>query len=200
MKNDFIRGERVALRPLEPADAWVLAACNNDPDVRISFFTHTPTTIHAQTERLKGFYQPGSDYIPLGVWVGEQNALIGVTALHRVDLVSGAAVFSICIADSAWWGKGYAKEATGLMIRYAFDVLNLHRIQLHTWVGNEAGFNIYKSLGFQEEGILREAMKHDGRWCDFHVMGLLESEWRKRKPAKVLSRKGPAKQRRANRS
>lgn len=200
MKNDFVRGTRVSLRPVEPADAWVLAACNNDPDVRVSFFTHTPTTIHLQTERIKGFYQAGSDYIPLGIWVEEQNVLIGVTALHRVDLVSGAAVFSICIADTAWWGKGLAKEATELMLRYAFDVLNLHRVQLHTWVGNQAGVAIYESLGFRREGILREAMKHDGVWCDFHVMGLLEKEWRKRKPAKVLSRRKRTKGKRPNRS
>ena len=66
------------------------------------------------------------------------------------------------------------------MLHYAFNILNLHRVQLHAWVGNEAGIRAYKKAGFVEEGRLREAMKHDGQWCDFLVMGVLEAEWRSR--------------------
>ncbi len=189
MRNPFVVGQRIYLRPVEPADADVLAACNNDPQVRVSFFTHTPTSVHLQTERAKHFYEPGSDYIPLGICIAADESLIGVTALHRVDLVSHAAVFSICISDTAHWGHGYAKEATNLMLRYGFDVLNLHRIQLHVWAGNPAGIAIYEHCGFQREGLLREAMCHNGEYCDFLVMGILEGEWRALQASRVPAAK-----------
>jgi RimJ/RimL family protein N-acetyltransferase len=180
MNNPFSVGESIYLRPLEPADAALLAACNNDPTVRLTFFTHTPTSLHAQEELIRGLYAKGADYLPFAICrIGDDHA-VGVTALHRVDLVSRAAVFSICLCDSSSRGQGIAKQASHLMMEYAFNVLNLHRVQLHVWADNPPAIHIYESLGFRREGLLREAMAHDGRWCDFHVMGLLEEEWRSR--------------------
>lgn len=181
MMNVFLTGDRLYLRPVEPSDAAIVAACNNDPDVRVSFFTHTPVSLALQTTRIQGFYQPGADYIPLIICPKEDNKAIGVTALHRVDLVSHAAVFSICISDAASRGKGYATEATDLMLRYSFEILNLHRVQLHVWAGNPAAKHTYEKCGFVHEGLLREAMRHDGVYCDFHVMGILDREWRARR-------------------
>ncbi|MCC5877651.1 MAG: GNAT family N-acetyltransferase [Candidatus Sumerlaeia bacterium] len=176
--DSFIETERLILRAVESSDAPILAACNNDPVVRASFFTHTPTSVERQRERVDTFYQPGSDFIPFIVEVREGRQPIGMTALHRVDLVSRAAIFSICFCDGSCRGKGYAKEVTNVMLEYSFEVLNLHRIQLHVWVGNTAAVRTYEKVGFKHEGRLREAMKHNGVYCDFFVMGILEEEWR----------------------
>ncbi len=178
MKEAFLLGERVALRAAEPEDAPLFAACNNSPAARATFFTHTPVSLAREQSRLAGFYAPGADYIPLVICRREDGAAVGVTAFHRVDLVSRAAVYSICLPDSADWGKGYGGEVTRLMLHYAFDILNLHRVQLHVWTGNKAGARAYEKAGFRHEGLLREAMRHNGEWCDFHVMGILESEYR----------------------
>lgn len=178
MNNPFLQGDRLYLRPLEPSDAALLAACNNDPQVRLSFFTHTPTSLAQQADRIRGLYGPGADYLPLAICVTEEDLPIGITAFHRVDLVSHAAVFSICIADAEQRGQGYASETTRLMLAWGFDILNLHRVQLHVWTENERAVRTYEKCGFQHEGTLREAMCHHGRYCDFHVMGILEREWR----------------------
>lgn len=176
--NTFFETERLVLRPFDGGDAPILAACNNDPMVRMSFFTHTPTSIDRQRERIATFYQPGSDFIPFVVEVREEGHPIGMTALHRVDLVSRAAVFSICFCDGSCRGKGYAREVTDAMLEYSFQILNLHRIQLHVWVDNTAAVRTYEKVGFKHEGRLRDAMKHNGVYCDFFVMGILEDEWR----------------------
>lgn len=178
MNNPFLVGKRLYLRPVEPSDGRLLAECNNDPAVRVSFFTHTPTSIHLQSEKAADLYRPGADYLPFVICVVEDDQPIGITALHRVDLVSHAAVYSICISDSGKWGRGYAGEVTGLMLKYCFDVLNLHRVQLHVWAENSAGVHVYEKAGFVREGCLREAMRHDGKYYDFLVMGILDREWR----------------------
>jgi len=178
MNNAFCVGEHVFLRPVEPSDAPIVAACTNNPEVRISYFTHTPVSLHVQEERIRGYYQPGADYIPFIIALRESETPIGVTAFHRVDLVSRAAVYSICISDPVHWGHGHAGEVTSLMLQYGFNILNLHRIQLHVWAGNQAAIKAYEKAGFRHEGTLRGAMVHNGEYCDFHVMGILESEWR----------------------
>ncbi|RMH27287.1 MAG: N-acetyltransferase [Candidatus Hydrogenedentota bacterium] len=182
MKNPFLIGEKVYLRPVEPEDADILAACNNDPEVRVSFFTHTPTNLYQQRKHAETLYTPGADYIPFVIvpLEGNDDRGIGITALHRVDLVSHAAVYSIRICDSSQWGKGYGSEVTRLMLHYAFDILNLHRVQLHVWCENQRGIRAYEKAGFVREGLLREAMMHNGKYCDFYVMGILEHEWRAR--------------------
>lgn len=176
--DSFLESERLIFRPVEREDAHLLAACNNDPEVRASFFTHTPTSVDRQRERIATLYQPGGDYLPLVVCLKEDRHPIGITALHRVDLVSGAAIFSICFCDGAARGKGYAAEVTNKMLEYSFEILNLHRVQLHVWVDNLAGVRTYERVGFKHEGRLRDAMKHNGVYCDFLVMGILEDEWR----------------------
>lgn len=194
MNNPFLVGDRVYLRAIEPADAPLLAACNNDPLVRVSFFTHTPTSLALQARRAADFYTPGADYIPFAICLKDDHRAIGVTALHRVDLVSRAAVYSICIADSTQWKHGFGGEVTRMMLAYAFDILNLHRVQLHVWAENAAGIRAYEKAGFVREGCLREAMAHDGRYCDFLVMGVLEAEWRARQAEKQQQApNGPAK-------
>ncbi|CAN5191128.1 GNAT family protein [soil metagenome] len=179
MNNPYLIGDRIYLRAVEPTDAAVLAACNNDPNVRHTFFTHTPTSVTQQTERAKTFYAAGSDYIPFIICLRESDIAVGVTALVRVDLVSHAAVYMVCLSDSTQWGQGFAGDVTRLMLEYGFNVLNLHRVQLHVWADNPAAVRTYEKCGFVREGILREAMRHGGRYCDFLVMGILEQEYRK---------------------
>lgn len=181
LERAFMNGNKIYLRAAEPTDAALFAACNNDPQVRHTFFTHTPTNQHLQKARIEGLYGAGCDYIPFVIVRKDTDVAVGTTALHRVDLVSGAAVFGICVADPDCWGMGIGSEATNMMLEYAFDVLNLHRVMLNVWVGNTRGFAAYQRAGFELEGTQREAMKHNGEWCDFHMMGILEREWRARR-------------------
>lgn len=180
MKNPFLVGRTLYLRPPEAEDAALTAACNNSSEARESYFTHTPVSLGAEKHRLEDLGRPGGDYIPLVICRLGSDEGIGLTAFHRVDLVSRAAVFSICIPAAGQWGKGFGTETTGLMLGYGFDILNLHRVQLHVWAENTRAIRAYERAGFIREGLLREAMYHHGTYCDFLVMGVLEPEWRAR--------------------
>jgi RimJ/RimL family protein N-acetyltransferase len=180
MKNPFLVGRTLYLRPPETGDAALTAACTNSVEARESFFTHTPVSLEAERHRLEDLGRPGGDCIPLVICPLGMDEGIGLTAFHRVDLVSRAAVFSICIPAAGHWGKGFGTETTCLMLSYGFDILNLHRVQLHVWAENTRAIRAYEKAGFVREGLLREAMKHHGKYCDFLVMGILEPEWRAR--------------------
>lgn len=179
--NAFLESAQVILRPVEPSDAPLIAACNNDPQVRVSFFTHTPISVERQREEIANYYRPGADYIPFVICPRDTGDAIGVTAFHRVDRVNRVAVYSIIICDPAGRGKGYAGIVTRMMLQYAFDVLGLHRVQLQTWEKNARALKTYEKCGFRHEGVLRELMHHDGEYFDFAIMGILEEEWRELK-------------------
>jgi RimJ/RimL family protein N-acetyltransferase len=183
MKNPFIIGDKIYLRAVECEDAVLLMRCNNQPEVQATFFIAFPTNTLRQEQDIKHLYEQ-HDYIPFVICEKETDKAIGITAFHRVDLVSRAAVFSIRIAYEEDWGKGYGSEATRLMVEYGFEKLNLNRIQLHVFAGNTRGIRAYEKAGFIKEGLLRQAMYHNNEYCDFHVMGILREEYYEKKKKK----------------
>ena len=99
--------------------------------------------------------------------------LDGILWIHRVSGVS------IAIGEAQHWGKGYGYEAMQLVLRFAFDELNLHRVQLTVFSYNERAIALYEKLGFQREGVYREHLQRDGKRYDMYLYGLLRSEWEK---------------------
>jgi len=180
MENAFMEGEKIYLRPIDLNDVDLFCDCINSLDVRYTFFTSFPTNRSRQDDLLKNLYKE-KDYIPFAIVAKDTDEAVGVTAFHRIDYVSKAAIFSIIVTKAENWGKGYGSEATKLMVEYGFEILNLNRIQLHVFAGNERGIKAYEKAGFVREGLLREAMYHNNEYCDFYVMGILRKEYYKNK-------------------
>jgi ribosomal-protein-alanine N-acetyltransferase len=77
-----------------------------------------------------------------------------------------------------YWRKGIMTEALRLVIRYGFSSLRLNRIQALVIPGNEASVGLLNSLGFTEEGLLREYAYFKGRYNDLICYSLLKGEFR----------------------
>jgi len=69
-------------------------------------------------------------------------------------------------------GKGYAKEATQLWIRYGLTALDLKKIHLSTFHTDMRNVRLNEDLGFKVEGILRNEICVDGVYLDVLRMGL----------------------------
>ncbi len=177
----FMESEHIFLRTVEIDDAPFLAYCYNSPDSRPTFFTSFPKNTQKQVEIIKNLYEPPYEYVPFIICEKESKEAVGVTAFHRMDMISRSTVFSIIIPDNENWGKGYGSDATELMVEYGFDILNLNRIQLHVFAENIRGINAYEKAGFLREGLLRQAMYHNDRYCDFYIMAILREDYYGRK-------------------
>lgn len=176
MQNPFLIGERIYLRPLETADAPHLLRGACHPEIRHSLFIYFPKNLDRMREFLEELYSK-QDTLLFMICTKQEDAPVGYTGFFRCDWGSRAAIFFITLFDPEDKGKGYGGEATRLIVEYGFDTLNLNRIQLHVWVDNIAGVKAYQKAGFQIEGTLRQAMYHEGRYCDFYVMGILREEY-----------------------
>lgn len=84
--------------------------------------------------------------------------------------------YGILLGDRDSWGKGYAKEASKCVIDYCFsDKVGLRKITLGVVEDNRAAFQLYKKLGFKEEGLLRNHSYHVGKWCNIVRMAMFNS-------------------------
>ena len=80
-----------------------------------------------------------------------------------------------CLDEPAW-GQGFATEAAGTLLQWAFNTLNLNRVQSEADTRNAASDRVLEKLGFLREGTLRENCIVDGEVSDSWVYGLLRRE------------------------
>jgi diamine N-acetyltransferase len=73
--------------------------------------------------------------------------------------------------------RGVGRRILKELMRIAFHDLRAHQLYLDVFEDNARARHVYESLGFRYEGVMREAANVDGRWCNLHLMSMLESEY-----------------------
>jgi len=76
-----------------------------------------------------------------------------------------------------FWGRGYATEAVGAVIRFGFEELGLHRIYAGYFSRNAASGRVMEKNGMRCEGTLRQHVKKWNEYVDIIYYGILRSEW-----------------------
>jgi len=74
--------------------------------------------------------------------------------------------------------RGLGRKILTELTRIVFRELGAHRFFLDVFEGNARARHLYESIGFQHEGVMRDAAHRDGRWCNLHLMSMLEAEYR----------------------
>lgn len=75
-------------------------------------------------------------------------------------------------------GRGYGKAAVQLFKKLAFEELKAHRLWLDVREYNTKARNLYKALGFVEEGHIRECILLDNKYVSHYIMSILEQEYK----------------------
>ena len=106
---------------------------------------------------------------------------IGNTDLMDVSAENRCATLGIMIGDKAYWSKGYGTDAMRTLLRFGFEEMNLHRIQLTVDARNLRAQACYRKCGFVEEARLRQHRYAEGELHDTLWMGVLRDEWEARR-------------------
>lgn len=170
-------GRLVRLRRATPADVEDRVRWNNDPRV-MEFLPRgaVPSTREEILSYLNKAATNRDELIELAIETLDGRH-IGGTVLRDFDWKARKCEFGIMIGEPDCWGKGYGTEVTRLMLRLAFENLNLNRVWLTVDAANEKGIRAYRKAGYVEEGRLRADRYVRGRYGDTLVMGVLRQEW-----------------------
>lgn len=109
----------------------------------------------------------------LGIIIHNDSTPIGVMGFLDYDEIQHKAEMRKLIGEKAYLGKGFAKEATELWIKYGINNLGLKKIFLNTIENNIRNVTLNKELGFEIEGILRKECFIDGKYYDLLRMSLI---------------------------
>jgi RimJ/RimL family protein N-acetyltransferase len=172
-----VTGKKCYLSPICMEDAEIYTHWLNDVDVSINLDMFSKNlAVPNEREFLEAVLR-NSDSV-FGIIDNKTNRLIGNCGLLFTDWVNRNAEFGIFIGDKSYWGKGFGKEATMLILDYGFNVLNLHNIFLRVYSFNKNAIKLYEKCGFKIIGKRREARLISGKKYDIIFMDILSDEYK----------------------
>jgi RimJ/RimL family protein N-acetyltransferase len=175
VRSPYLIGESVYLRPLEEDDATVCHAWLNAPEIRRGLASrvrpHTAASARAYIREL----HPARDQVFAIVTRGD-DIHVGNCGLHEIDAVNRVAGLGLLIGHKDHWGRGFGTEAVTLVCLHAFETLNLRKVWLSCHATNDRALRLYRRVGFEVEGRLREHAYVEGRYVDQLLMGVLRDE------------------------
>lgn len=102
--------------------------------------------------------------------------IVGRIGLHYLNLLNENAAIGYWLTESAQ-GQGVMIRSCKALINYGFMELGLHRIELKAATSNFKSQAIPRKLGFQQEGVLRQAEKVNGKFLDLVLYSMINEEW-----------------------
>ena len=173
-----IEGKRVLLRGFLPGDRDDVFALYADKEaVRFGYSPKMDDLDDAdhvirETNRLARERQ----LFHFGVARRDDDRIVGHATLFSIAPAHRRAEIGYSILKSAW-GLGLGTEAAGVLIGFAFDRLDLRRIEADADPRNIASIRVLEKQGFRREGYLRERWELAGEIQDGLMFGLLRREW-----------------------
>tara|TARA_B110000971_G_C19775168_1_gene392681 strand:+ start:59 stop:514 length:456 start_codon:yes stop_codon:yes gene_type:complete len=106
-----------------------------------------------------------------------ENKHIGNIKIDSVEIKHGICEYGIMMGDKGEWGKGFAKEASNLVIDYCFNNLNLRKMNLGVVESNTKAVKLYEKLNFGIEGRLISHVSLNGRFVNVLRMALFNQNY-----------------------
>lgn len=135
----------------------------------------TKEAVKALLDKYIGSYEKNDCYR----WaITEKNSdeCIGQIAFFLVDSKNNFAEIEYCIG-SRFQCRGYATEATKAIVKYGFEKINLHKIQICTKTINKPSKRVIEKCGFTYEGTLRDYFYMNGDYVGRLYFSMLRDEF-----------------------
>lgn len=168
-----LAGEMCYLSPIDINDFNTYAQWWNDPETVKYLQNNWVITAEKQKESLVC----KSKLHHYSIIDNGTNELVGETCFADINTVNRCAEISIIIGNKKYLKKGYGKEALELLIDYGYKSLSLNCIFLKVYEKNKNAIECYKSVGFKQSGMIRQAAYYDQEYDNILIMDILPGEF-----------------------
>lgn len=174
-----LSGYQVCLKTLEEQDSDYIYKWKNDWELAKLIKAYPLPIVKYEIQEWLKKNLSDKNQIFLGIYLKDSVSIIGVIRLKYIDWISRNAELGIYIGEDKYRGRGLGKEALKLLLNYAFQEINLHKISLTVLGSNINAIKLYSSCGFTKEGLLKEQFWVNGKYENVFLMGLLRNEYKK---------------------
>lgn len=146
----------------------------NDPEVNIYLESGGDYSI----EKLELFLKQveSNSILFWAIRLKDSGKHIGNIKIDPVNERNRTGEYGILIGDKKEWGKGYATEASNTILEFCFsENVRLRKVTLGVVAENESAVQLYRKLGFIQEGLLKKQAFHMNKWCDVIRMAIFNS-------------------------
>lgn len=175
----FWQGQLTRLRPtaVEDAETSWLALLDSPSRQMLQIGVELPVSVEQRAERLARFAGcqdvDGTILFTIETLAGEY---VGGLSYHTRDRKNGNFSFGVTI-NRPHWRKGYAADATRILLRYGFLERRYHKCNSACAANNTASIRLHLALGFREEGRPRDNVYYNGRYYDDVLFGMTFDEF-----------------------
>lgn len=120
-----------------------------------------------------------AEFFDWAITLVDSGKMIGTCGYTTLDADHSRAEIGY-VLNPRYWGQGIACEAAKAAIGYAFDVLNVNRVEAHYMVGNERSRRVMEKCGMSFEGVLRQYMFVKGSYRDIGVCAVTRDRFQER--------------------
>ncbi len=173
-----LTGKQVTLREMRASDAASLFAMLTTEEVS-RFISPPPTTVEG-FERFIAWtlrQRTAGVYACFAVTLQGFDTAIGIFQIHERETGFDTAEWGFAIG-SPFWGTGVFQEGAELVLEFAFDTLNVHRLEARAAVLNGRGNGALLKVGAVQEGVLRKSFHRNGRYLDQVLYAIIEDDYR----------------------
>lgn len=177
--NPYMIGEKVYLRMPTEEDAmgawheWL----SDEETTKFMVDRFWPNSVEGQKDFLRGAQQDRNRLL-LSVVTRSEDKHVGVVSLSAINWVHRFADVAMLIGDKKYRKGGYAVEALNLLLKAAFDRLNLSVVKGAYVAVNDKSAMLVNVFGFSENGVWPSLVKIDGEDRDVVMVSLSRDRWR----------------------
>lgn len=176
----IVRTPRLTLRRLQNTDVDAVFALRSDPEImkyvpRPLAKTREEALEHIATINAKIDTNEGINW---AITLKENNAMIGIIGHYRMQPENSRSEIGYMLLPQ-FSGKGYASEAVNEVVRYGFDILELHSVEAIIDPENAASARVLEKNQFVKEAHLKENEFFDGRFLDTVIYSLLRRNFKR---------------------
>lgn len=177
-----IRGERISLKLTGPEDAALyLDYYQKNRDFLAPFEPYKDDrffTLEGQKQELTERFLQYLNGSTINFGIFRKDELIGKIRISNIIPGSFRNATLGYALSRDHLNQGYMSESVGLVCRYAFEEMGLHRLEASTLTDNSASRRVLENNGFQWLGLNRRYLQINGIWQDHDTFYLLREDWK----------------------
>jgi len=175
-KGHFLDSQRIYLREVRQSDVtdeyyyWL-------NDVEVNRYLETRFCPHSK-EKIRSYVHAAENDPHTIFWaivLKDEDQHIGNIKIGGINWFHRTAKLSLFIGERAYWRKGIGTEAIKLAVAFAFNNLNLRKLNAGIYAANVGSIRAFEKAGFVKEGCRREQRYCDGQYLDEFMMGMIRT-------------------------